>query len=463
MKIYLVGGAVRDSLLGLKSYDRDYVVVGSNVQKMLDLGYTQVGHDFPVFLHPKTKEEYALARTERKNGVGYLGFSCDFNEHITLEEDLKRRDLTINAMAMDDKGNIIDPYHGKEDLNNKILAHVSEAFVEDPLRVLRVARFYAKLYDLGFKIAPQTKDLMRHMVKNGDLEHLTSERVFIELQKALTTKHPERFILAMREVGALKVVLPEIDKLFGVPGPKKWHPEIDSGIHTCLTLECICKFTDDPVTRFAMLCHDLGKGETPTILWPHHRIHNELGIKPLTCLCQRLKVPTDYEQFAKLVVLYHSYMHHLYRKGGQGIVALFNHLDAWRKPQRVEPFALCCKCDFLGRTGFENRLFKRYDYFLKIFDLCNQVKASKFVELGFKGKQISEKLQLERERLVDEYLKTLPQGELDDSDNEKPSNINKDPEDYNRKPQNQVSHERGFFKSKKLNQFFEHEDEGFSE
>lgn len=266
-------------------------------------------------------------------------------------------------MAMDEDGNIIDPYHGQEDLKKKILRHVSDAFIEDPLRVLRVARFYARYYHLGFRIADETLELMRKIANSGELAELTPERVFLELQKALTTENPEQFILVLRKVDALKVVLPEVNKLFGIPGPIRWHPEIDSGLHTCMTLHKVSTLTKSTVVRFAMLCHDLGKGETPTVLWPHHRLHNQLGIKPLKCLCQRLRVPTDYEQFAYIVVLYHSEMHHLYRKGAQGIVSLLDKLDAWRKPERIEPFVLCCMCDFLGRKGFENRPFPRAQYF----------------------------------------------------------------------------------------------------
>lgn len=369
MKIYLVGGAVRDELLDIKNADKDYVVTGATPEQMLELGYTQVGKDFPVFLHPKTHEEYALARTETKNGTGYTGFICNFSQTVTLEEDLLRRDLTINAIAKDQDGNYIDPYKGIEDIKNRVLRHVSDAFVEDPLRVLRVARFYARFYHLGFTIASETMELMRQIAKSGELEALTAERVFMELEKALKTKDPEQFILCLREAGALKYVLPEIDKLFGIPGPKRWHPEIDSGIHTCMTLHMISEKTDCTVTRFAMLCHDLGKGETPTVLWPHHRLHNELGLKPLKCMCQRLHVPSAYEQFAIKVVKYHSVMHHLYKGGGKTVVSLFDNLDAWRREEWVKPFALCCKCDFLGRLGFENREFSRTDYFLEMFDI----------------------------------------------------------------------------------------------
>ena len=448
MKIYLVGGAVRDELLDIKNADKDYVVTGATPEQMLELGYTQVGKDFPVFLHPKTHEEYALARTETKNGTGYTGFICDFSKTVTLEEDLLRRDLTINAIAKDQDGNYIDPYKGTEDIKNRVLRHVSDAFVEDPLRVLRVARFYARFYHLGFKIAPETMDLMRKIANSGELETLTAERVFMELEKALKTNAPEQFILSLRQAGALKYVLPEIDKLFGIPGPKRWHPEIDSGVHTCMTLHMISEKTDNPITRFAMLCHDLGKGETPTVLWPHHRLHNELGLKPLKCLCQRLHVPSAYEQFAIKVIKYHSVMHHLYKGGGKNIVSLFDKLDAWRHEEWVNPFALCCKCDFLGRLGFENRDFSRTDYFLEMFDICKTVKAKEFVDQGFKGPQIGQKMYEKRVMLVEEYMKSIPEDELNDKNNEKPAALTEDNITLERKAQNSKKNKMGFFKKR---------------
>ena len=253
MQVYLVGGAVRDKLLGLPAGDRDYVVVGATIEEMLSLGYHQVGHDFPVFLHPETKEEYALARTERKNGQGYLGFICDFSPDTTLEQDLLRRDLTINAIAEDNQGKLIDPYHGLEDLKHKVLRHVSPAFVEDPLRVLRVARFAATLHHLGFTIAPETLALMKELTASGELKTLTPERVWTEMVKSLKTSNPEIFIEVLHFIGALKEILPEVDKLWGVPGPKRWHPEIDSLVHTLMTLHRVSQETTNPVTRFAKI------------------------------------------------------------------------------------------------------------------------------------------------------------------------------------------------------------------
>lgn len=420
MQVYKVGGAVRDALLGLDVADVDHVVTGSDEQHMLSLGFTKVGRDFPVFLHPKTKEEYALARTERKKGNGYTGFECYFSKETTLQEDLKRRDLTINAMAEDDKGNVIDPYGGREDLQKRVLRHVSDAFVEDPLRVLRVARFAAKLYHLGFKIAPTTQRLMRDMAESGELNTLTPERIWNELYKALITRNPEIFIEVLRDCGALKTVLPEVDALYGVPGPKRWHPEIDSGVHTCLTLARVSCESEDPMVRFAMLCHDLGKGLTPVEQWPHHPLHHELGVKPLRTLCHRIKVPAQYENFAYKVVLYHSAMHHVYRHGAEGIVSLLDSLDAWRKGELIKPWVLCCKCDFLGRLGFSNRPFPRADYFLGAFSLCRSVTAKEFVEQGARGAQIGELMHKRRVELVSEYLKELPKSEIDDSANEMP-------------------------------------------
>ncbi len=420
MHVYKVGGAVRDALLGLDVADVDHVVTGEDEQSMLASGFEKVGRDFPVFLHPKTREEYALARTERKKGHGYTGFECFFSKDVTLEEDLKRRDLTVNAMAEDEDGHIIDPYGGREDLEKRVLRHVSSAFTEDPLRVLRVARFAAKLYHLGFKIAPKTLSLMRDMAESGELLALTPERVWNELYKALLTRNPEIFIEVLRDCGALKSVLPEVDALYGVPGPKRWHPEIDSGVHTCLTLARVSCESEDPMVRFAMLCHDLGKGLTPVSVWPHHPLHHELGVKPLRTLCRRIKVPVHYERFAYKVVRYHSAMHHVYRGGAEGIVSLLDSLDAWRQGELIKPWVLCCKCDFLGRLGFSNRPFPRADYFLGAFALCRSVKAESFVEQGARGKEIGQMMHQKRVELVSEYLKELPRSELDDSANEMP-------------------------------------------
>lgn len=421
MQVYLVGGAVRDRLLGLEQGDRDYVVVGATAEEMRTRGFSQVGKDFPVFLHPETHEEYALARTERKSGKGYTGFICDFRPETTLEEDLLRRDLTINAIAEDAAGHLHDPFHGIDDLNNRILRHVSPAFSEDPLRVLRVARFAARFHHLGFKVADETLTLMKQMSASGELEFLTPERVWTEFEKSLKTQNPEVFIELLHYVGALEVLLPELEHLSGVPGPVRWHPEIDTLVHTIMTLNRISHETDNPVTRFAMLCHDLGKALTPPDKWPHHKNHAELGLGPLADMCKRLKIPREYFEFAHIVVHHHSRMHHLYRKGADGVVCLLDDLDAWRRPERIKPWILCCKCDFLGRKGFENRPFPRADYLYEIFKLCLTVTAKEFVAQGLKGLEIRDAMHKRRAELVEEFMRSLPASELDDSANSLPA------------------------------------------
>lgn len=424
MQIYLVGGAVRDRLLGLECEDKDYVVVGANADEMLSLGYTQVGSQFPVFLHPDTHAEYALARTERKSGLGYKGFICDFSPDVSLDDDLIRRDLTINAIAYDEANDTyIDPTGGLYDLKNRVLRHISPAFCEDPLRILRVCRFAAKLHGFGFKIAQQTLDLMQSMTQSGELATLTPERVFLEIEKALNTPSPAVFFYLLHSIGALEYIMPELEALHGVPGPKKWHPEIDSFVHTMMALDRISYYSEDSVTRFAVLCHDLGKALTPKELWPHHPDHGPHGIGPLKTMCARLKVPRAYEDFASVVVYYHSFIHHLYDKGAEGIVSHFEDLDGYRRPERIKPFALCCKADFLGRKGFENRPFPRSDYFLAMFSLTNTVKAAEFVAQGLKGPAIKEAMHQKRVELVTEFLKILPKTELDGSANALPPDV----------------------------------------
>ncbi len=298
MKHYLVGGAVRDALLGLPVMDKDWVVVGATVKQMQTTGYQQVGQDFPVFLHPKTHEEYALARTERKSGQGYTGFVCDFSPDISLEADLQRRDLTINAIAQDEDGTLIDPYGGQQDLQNRILRHVSPAFSEDPLRVLRVARFAARFAHLGFTLADNTLALMKQMVANDELAHLTPERVWREWEKSLSSERPDVFISALRACGALAVVMPEIDALYGVPNPANWHPEVDTGIHTEMVSRYAASLTDDPFIRFAAQVHDLGKALTPASILPGHRGHGDRGLPVIKALCGRLKIPNQYRDLA---------------------------------------------------------------------------------------------------------------------------------------------------------------------
>lgn len=403
MKIYLVGGAVRDSLLNQPVVDKDYVVVGSSVEQMLALGYQQVGKDFPVFLHPKTQQEYALARTERKTGNGYQGFSCDANQQVTLEQDLLRRDLTINAIAQDEQGNLHDPYHGVDDIKAKVLRHVSDAFIEDPLRVLRVARFAARFHHLGFNIAPETLQLMSDIANSGELEHLTPERVWQECDKALGSQSPQVFFEVLKECQALNVLFPEVDALFGVPQPEKWHPEIDSGIHTLMVLEQTSKLSPNKAVRFAALVHDLGKALTPKQDWPKHHGHGQKGLAAIKKLCKRIKVPNEYRDLALLVSDQHQNIHNAFELRAETIIKLFDKADFWRKPQRLTDLLLCCHGDIRGRTGFEQAQYPQADYLQHCLQLANQVDVQSIIAEGHQGAAIKSQLQLKRIECVNEY------------------------------------------------------------
>lgn len=406
MKIYLVGGAVRDQLLGLPVKDRDWVVVGAEPATLLNLGYQQIGKDFPVFLNPKTKEEYALARTERKAGLGYTGFVCDFSPKITLEQDLIRRDLTINAMAQSENGEIIDPYGGKQDLDNRLLRHISSAFAEDPLRVLRVARFAARYHSLGFTIAPDTVSLMQELAKSGELQHLTVERVWLETEKALKEKNPEVYFETLREIGALKVLFPELDALYGVPNPIKHHPEVDSFVHTMLVLKQAVKFTENnnelnkSAVRFAAICHDLGKALTSKDILPHHYGHEQAGIKPMRSLSKRLKVPSYYQELAELTCEFHSHIHKALELRPETVIKLFNHFDVWRKPQRFQEFLLVCLADTRGRTGFENKEYPQIDYINQLLQAANAVDVQDVIADGFEKQGIRDELTKRRTSAV---------------------------------------------------------------
>ena len=373
MKIYLVGGAVRDSLLKLPIKDRDYMVVGATPEQMLAQGYKQVGKDFPVFLHPKTQQEYALARTERKTAAGYGGFSVDAAPSVTLEQDLLRRDLTVNAIAEDDAGNRYDPFNGINDINDRILRHVSDAFIEDPLRVLRVARFAARFHSLGFSIADETKTLMAKISQSGELEALTAERVYIELDKALSSDAPQVFFSVLKECGALTVLFPEIDALFGVPQPEQWHPEIDSGVHTLMVLEQAAKLSNDNAVRFASLVHDLGKALSPKETLPKHHGHGQKGLPLIKALCERFRVPNEYRDLALLVSDQHQNIHNAYELRAETIVKLFDKADFWRKPHRLQQLLLSCEADAKGRTGFELSPYPQASYILQCFKAAAQM------------------------------------------------------------------------------------------
>jgi len=400
MQVFLVGGAVRDKLLNYPVIEKDWVVVGATPQQLLDRGFKQVGKDFPVFLHPDSGEEYALARTERKSGQGYYGFEVHADIDVTLEQDLVRRDLTINAIAMDEQGQIIDPYQGKDDLDAKILRHISPAFAEDPLRVLRVARFAARYAHLGFKIADETLTLMRQLSHSGELENLTAERVWKETYRAIGERSPQVYFETLKNVGALRHWFAELDILWGIPNPPKWHPEIDTGIHTMMVLEQAALITDNPVTRFAALCHDLGKGLTPSEKLPSHAGHEKTGVPLVKKLCARLKAPTEYLHLAQMACEYHLHLHRLEALKASTVVKLLEKTDAFRKPERFKQFIQVCEADFKGRTGFEKREYPQAGLMRQALAICQQVNPRAFIEKGFAGKQIGEAIHQERVKRV---------------------------------------------------------------
>ena len=373
METYLVGGAVRDKLLDIPVKDEDWVVVGARSEDLLEMGYRQVGKGFPVFLHPETNQEYALARTERKIGPGHNAFDFDISEHVSLEEDLHRRDLTVNAMAESKSGEIIDPYGGQRDLTNKVLRHVSEAFSEDPLRVLRVARFAARFKDRGFVVADETMSLMTTMVASGELETLVIERVWQEIELALATAAPQEFVSVLKQCGALAVILPEVDALFGVPQPEKYHPEIDTGVHILMSLEQAAKLSDDVTVRYATLVHDVGKAVTEKSKWPRHHGHETLGITLQQSIAQRLRVPNGHAQLAALVCEHHTKLHRLEQLRPSTLLKLLESLDAMRQPERLERFLLACEADARGRTGFEDREYPQRDYLNAVLKAINQL------------------------------------------------------------------------------------------
>jgi tRNA nucleotidyltransferase (CCA-adding enzyme) len=401
MKIYLVGGAVRDELLGLPLRERDWVVVGAEPQELLDQGFRPVGKDFPVFLHPQTNEEYALARTERKTGPGYRGFATRFSPDVTLEQDLERRDLTLNAMAKDvETGELIDPFGGERDLRARVLRHVSPAFVEDPVRVLRAARFAARFAPLGFTIAPETMALMREIAASGELNALVAERVWQELHKTLQMPAPWKFFEVLREANALAIVFPEIDALFGVPQPEKWHPEIDAGLHTLMVLEQACRLSTDPIVRFAALVHDLGKGTTPPDEWPRHIAHEHRSVPLIEKMCARLRIPNAFRDLAVLVGRHHLVMHKANEVRPGTLVDLLEQLDAFRRPERVEQFVIACEADARGRKGLENRDYPQSELVRRAHAAARAVSLTEAERAGLNGEQIAQKIREARVRAV---------------------------------------------------------------
>jgi tRNA nucleotidyltransferase (CCA-adding enzyme) len=362
MAVYLVGGAVRDELLGRKVAERDWVVVGATPDELLRQGYRQVGREFPVFLHPQTQEEYALARRERKSGAGYRGFVTDAAPTVTLEDDLKRRDLTINAMARSTDGTLIDPHGGRRDLEARLLRHVSEAFVEDPVRILRVARFAARFAPLGFRVAGETLELMRAMVTNGEVQALVPERVWQETERALGEARPAAFFEVLRACGALARIFPEVEALFGVPQPAQWHPEIDTGVHTLMVIDMATRLSPLASVRFAALTHDLGKALTPREKWPRHPGHEVASVRLVTELCARLRVPNEFRDLAILVARHHGVVHRAFELRPGTVLELLENTDALRRPERFESFLLACEADARGRTGLEERPYAQADH-----------------------------------------------------------------------------------------------------
>ena len=405
MKVYAVGGAVRDELLGLPVKDRDYVVVGSTPEEMERLGFRPVGRDFPVFLHPETHEEYALARTERKSGRGYRGFRVHAAPDVTLEQDLARRDLTINAIARGEDGALVDPFNGAADLKAGILRHVGAAFVEDPVRILRVARFAARF---DFTIAPQTLALMRSMVENGEADHLIAERVWQELARGLMEPRPQRMVAALRECGALARVLPEVDRLFGVPQPEQHHPEIDTGEHVLRALECAAIRSEPLEVRFALLVHDVGKAETPRSEWPHHIGHEARSVPLVETLCERLRVPGPCREVALLTARFHTHVHRAMELRASTILKVIEHADYFRRPERLELLLRACECDARGRLGLEDRAYPQAERLRQAAQGAAGVDAGEIARASADPARIKDKVRQARLAAIRATLRDQP-------------------------------------------------------
>ncbi|TBU86241.1 multifunctional CCA addition/repair protein [Phytopseudomonas dryadis] len=396
MHIYKVGGAVRDRLLGRPVTEIDWVVVGATAEAMLELGYRPVGADFPVFLHPQSGEEYALARTERKSGRGYGGFTFHASPEVTLEEDLIRRDLTINAIAEDEHGQLIDPYGGQRDLAAKQLRHVSPAFAEDPLRVLRVARFAARYAALGFSVAPETLALMRQLAESGELDALTPERTWKEVSRALMEPRPDVFIQVLRDCGALLALFPEVDALFGVPQPPAHHPEIDTGLHVLAVLRQCAEHRQPLTVRWACLLHDVGKGLTDSSEWPRHIAHEPRGVPLIQAINRRCKVPRDCQELAELVGEYHTHAHRAFELRALTLLELLQRFDVFRRPQRFEAFVAACEMDARGRAGLEQRDYPQARYLLGAMQAVRDIAVQPLLAAGHKGAELGEALKRER-------------------------------------------------------------------
>jgi tRNA nucleotidyltransferase (CCA-adding enzyme) len=399
MQVYLVGGAVRDEQLGIPVNERDWCVVGASPDDLTGQGYKQVGKDFPVFLHPETGEEYALARTERKTAPGYHGFAFDTSPEVTIEQDLERRDLTINAMARDESGALVDPFGGQEDIRKRMLRHVSDAFAEDPVRILRIARFAARFCHLGFRIAPETRDMMRQMVADGEADALVPDRVWKETELALAGPNPRVFFEALRASGALRVVFPEVDALFGMPQPARWHPEIDSGLHTMMVIDEAAKISDAVEVRFAAVVHDVGKGTTPASDLPSHPGHEQRGCKLIRAMAKRLPVPRASRDLGLLVAEYHTHCHRAFELQPKTIVKVLQATDAFRRPERFEQFLLACEADGRGRMGLEDRDYRQADRFRAAYEAAASIDTAGIAKEA-EGRDVAEAIYRARTRAV---------------------------------------------------------------
>jgi len=405
MEIYLVGGAVRDKLLKLPVTEQDWVVIGETPESMVQQGFRPVGKDFPVFLHPQSHEEYALARTERKTAPGYKGFAIHASPDVSLEQDLIRRDLTINAMAMTPQGQLVDPYNGQQDLEQRLFRHVSPAFAEDPVRILRVARFAARYTHLGFTLAEETRELMQSMVNAGEVDHLVPERVWAEFLKALSEQTPSAFFYTLKSCTALEKVFPEINRLFGVPQPEKHHPEIDTGLHSMLCLEQAALLSPRPDVRFAALVHDLGKGLTPKDNWPHHYNHEKLGLPVLELLCTRLRVPNAFKALAMQVMHYHTHCHKAAELRAATLTDMLATLGAFKPTNTLAEFLLACEADAKGRTGLENNPYPQADLLRGAAKACGSVDISAILNSELQGPKIGEAIRQLRIKAVAEFIK----------------------------------------------------------
>lgn len=411
MKTYLVGGAVRDRLLGLPVNERDWVVVGSTPAAMKAAGFRPVGKDFPVFLHPDTQEEYALARTERKSGTGYHGFTFHTAPDVTLEDDLVRRDLTVNAIAQDEDGGLVDPHGGVADIESRVLRHVSDAFAEDPLRVLRAARFACRFEALGFSVHEDTLALMRKMVEAGEVDALQRDRVWAETLKALSMPKPSVYFETLRACGALEVLFPWLEKLYGVPQPVRWHPEIDTGVHTMMVVDAAAKLSQRLDIRFAALTHDLGKGTTDPAIWPSHKGHEARSVDLLGAWTERYPVANEHKALALLVAEWHGLVHRVFELRPTTLIKLFERCDCFRRPERFDHFIVACEADARGRTGFETEPYPQADFLREAVKAASEVDVAAIVAQGLQGPEIAEALRDARVQAVRPLLKAAKRGD----------------------------------------------------